>query len=67
MSKYNELGWHELLDRSNVQVDGWDRHIVGHFILQEDTELNRLAEEILEKMADFYQNVGSKIYNLDNA
>ena len=62
-----KLAWFEVLDRVSNHVDTWERHVADHNVLEDDKTLKVLADEILGKMAEFYQFVGVKFYDLDNS
>lgn len=51
----DEFGYHEVMDRASVLENSWDTNIVQHMMLEEQPELKKMADEIAEKMVDFYQ------------
>lgn len=55
MPANDEFGYHEVMDRASVLQDSWDTNISQHEMLNEQPELKKMADEIAEKMVDFYQ------------
>jgi len=55
MPANDEFGYHEVMDRASILQDSWDINISQHEMLEEQSELKKMSDEIAEKMADFYQ------------
>ena len=60
MAYNDQFGYHEVIHTSHVMVCIWEDHILGHGVVEEDTELTELADRISSMMADFYQLVSNK-------
>jgi hypothetical protein len=52
---------HEALDRAHVTGEIFSDHVAGHPFVRAWPELNALAAEIEEKLADLYQEIGQRI------
>lgn len=57
----NEIGWHEVLDRSCLVQETWEQYVLKHPCVVMDQELHAIAWGINELMLDFYQAVGRKM------
>lgn len=52
---------HEALDRAHLLGEIFSDHVAGHPFVKACRELNALAAEIEEKLADLYQEIGQRI------
>ncbi|WP_406694157.1 hypothetical protein V5E97_24220 [Singulisphaera sp. Ch08] len=52
------FGYHELLDRAYLLSANWEEYIAAHPTTLIDPDRYRMAQEIAEAMAQFYQLVG---------
>lgn len=53
-----ELSYFELMDRSMLQLEFWERYILNHPACLLNPDLYRLGHVISYLMCDFYQQVG---------
>lgn len=58
MSKVNPGHYHEVMDRSHIINQMWHQFIQENAACKEDPELSKLAEEIGDKLGEFYQKAG---------
>jgi hypothetical protein len=54
---------YEVMDRAYSMTEIFDTIICKHPSVGEDKELNKLADEVMGKLYDFYQLAGSKNYD----
>jgi len=52
---------HEVLDRSMIAADFWERYITMHRLVKDDPELKMEAERIAEALGAFYQLAGQRM------
>lgn len=51
---------HEILDRSFLVADMFDRYVAEHVGLNRHPDLQKKARELSDKLNDFYQEVGKR-------
>ena len=61
----NDGHYLELLDRTHVILSNVNDHLLEHPLTENDEELKRMFEHIIEALWDTYQTIGSKITNND--
>lgn len=57
---------HEVLRLAYVVGDMFGRHLLDHKAVQGDPVLLAKAEHIIELLGDFYQTIGSSLYEGDD-
>lgn len=55
-----KLEWFEVIDRSHVAIEMWQRIVIDHPIMSTDSEIREMAEAVLERMSDFYQATSAR-------
>jgi len=61
----NDGHYLELLDRTHVILSNVNDHLLEHPLTENDEELKRMFEQIIEALWDIYQTIGSKTINND--
>ena len=61
----NDGHYLELLDRTHVILSNVNDHLLEHPLTENDKELKRMFEQIIEALWDIYQTIGSKTINND--
>lgn len=64
-SEINDGHYLELLDRTHIIMSNVNDHLLEHPLTEDDEELKRMFEQIIEALWDTYQTIGSKITNND--
>lgn len=61
LTKADSDNWHEVMDRSYIFLEMWQRNIKEHPVMQSDPGLQRKAEKIEELVLSFYQDASEKV------
>lgn len=60
MSNTDNLKQHEVLDRSMLVLELFSDYVADHPIVENDPTLKKLADEISEKLYNFYSTIGDR-------
>jgi hypothetical protein len=60
MAQTDEFGRHEVLHTAHIIASNFEEFICDHGYVLSDAELQRAAEEMLERLGAFYELVGDR-------
>lgn len=60
----DQFYWHEALDRTHLQIENIDSHLLQHPVLKVNPEIRKHVESAVEELCEAYQKIGTnKIFD----